>query len=105
MAEDTRKQTTVRIDEALMKAVRLADATGPERLSLTDAIDQGVRMLLDARRGGKAPQPKAQPSELEGLTRDDRALVLDLIAWLRDEPPGEKKRRNIVRGILTVFRG
>jgi hypothetical protein len=44
-------------------------------------------------------------SELDGLTKDDRALVLDLIAWLRDEPAGDRKRRNVIRGILTVFRG
>jgi hypothetical protein len=48
---------------------------------------------------------EAQAGPLDGLTKDDRALVLDLIAWLRNEPPGDKKRRNIVRGILTVFRG
>jgi hypothetical protein len=67
-----------------------------------ESIQELAERVLRREMDGDAPAPK---SELDGLTKDDRALVLDLIAWLRDEPAGDRKRRNVIRGILTVFRG
>lgn len=99
MSEETRKQTTVRIDEALLKAVKVEDATGVERLSLTDAIDQGIRLVLAQRKG----QRPSQPSELDGLTKEDRALATRVIAFLRSDSPHKADFRKITTDMLNVF--
>jgi hypothetical protein len=65
--------------------------------TMQDLVEGWIREGMS---GGDAPA-----SELDGLSKEDRALVRLLIQFLRDEPPGEKKRRRIIEGVLQVFRG
>jgi hypothetical protein len=101
VVEDTgKKQTTVRIDESLLRAVRVADATGPERLTLTDAIDAGIRLVLDQREGGRSIVP---PSEFDGLSKTDRELSARIIEFLRSEHAHRDDFRKIARDMLNLF--
>jgi hypothetical protein len=101
--KDTKAATSVRIDEDLLKAIRLADATGEERLSLTDAIDVGLRLVLAAR-SGKAPAPP--PTPLDALTKANRALALELISALSDDTRTQQDRDDLIttlKALLRVF--
>jgi hypothetical protein len=80
VTEETQKeQTTVRIEAALLQAIRLESAKKP-RLTLTDAIDQGLRFVL-AQRTGRVAAP--EPSILDNLTPAQRALVTRYAELLR----------------------
>jgi hypothetical protein len=99
VGEDTRRQTTVRIEESLLKAIKVEDATGPARLSLTDAIDEGLRLVLAQRTGGK---PAALDS-LDGLEPKDRHLMTRSAAFLRSDSALRGDFRKIVGDMLNLF--
>jgi hypothetical protein len=78
-----RQKTSVIIDPELWQRVRVAAVLrGVDR---ADAVEQGLRMWMEE-------EPPVQPSELDGLTKAQRAVVTTLIAALCDESRPQESR-------------